>query len=186
LCCKVQGQTYSTLISNQEIQDFFYELNASNVIHIHKLTPKIASWETMFTLDDTTNQEIPFKFLNKSGKEYAVLKAAFGTNDIKFLKEQFFALKDAAWDFTQMKAFIPADPTVNKEIAKKSQSGRRSIKDNYSYTFSVPMFSLDKKSVIIYQDYFCGFMCSTACIYLYQKNGNGKWKEIISWYCWSG
>ena len=139
----------------------------------------------MFALEDTINREIPFNFLNKSTKDYLALKSAFGINDIKFLKEQYFALRDSIWDFEQMKKFIPADSTVNREIVKKSQSGKRKIKDNYSYTFSVPMFSLDKKSVIIYQDFFCGFLCSTSCIYLYQKKNNGKWEKILSWYCWA-
>jgi hypothetical protein len=172
-------------VTDQEIQDFFYQLNSSKAVRIHKLSPNIFPWASMLNFEDTTNQELPFYFLNKKSKDYSTLKSSFGEGDIKFLKEQFFALKDSVWDFTQFKKFVPADSTVNKEIVRKSMSGRRKIKGNYSYTFSVPLFSLDRKSVVIYQDYFCGALCSTSCIYLYQKDESGNWKRILYWNCWS-
>ncbi len=179
------GQTYSSLVSDGDISNFFDQLNSSKAVKIHKLSPNMLRWSSILNLEDTSNQELPFYFLNKASKDYLTLKSSFGEGDIKFLKEQFYALKDSVWDFTQFKNFVPADLTIYEEISKKSMSGKRRIKDNHSYSFSVPLFSLDRKSVIIYQDYFCGALCSSTCIYLYLKDENGTWKRILSWSCWS-
>lgn len=179
------GQTYSSIVTDQEIHNFFCELNRSKSIHIHKLNPRILPLSGLLNFSDSTNKELPFYFLDKASKEYAVLQTYFRPGDIISIKQQSQSVKDSVWNFEQLKGFIPADSSIISDIVKKSQSGRRRIKDNYSYTFSVPLFSLDKKSVIIYQDFFCGSMCSTACFYFYQKDQKGRWKEILSWSCYS-
>ena len=182
---KSSGQTYSTVLTDQEIHNFFYQINNSKNIRIHKLSPYIFSWSSILSFNDTTNQELPLNFLNKASQEYSILKSSFTQGDIEFIRQQYVSLKDTTWDFRQLKKFIVADSIINKEIFKKSLSGKRKIKDNYSYSFSVPLFSLDRKSAIIYQDYFCGALCSTSCIYLYQKSNDGRWRQILSWNCWA-
>ena len=183
---KAKSQTYSSIVTDQEIHNFFYELNKSKAIsQIHKLSPDIFAWAPMLLLEDTSDQELPFYFLSNDGKEYVILKASIGKEDIEFIKQQIQSIKGTIWDFNHLKGFIPADSIINKEIMRKSISGKKRIKDNYSYTFSLPLYSLDKKSVIIYQDFFCGALCSTSCIYLYKNDGSGKWQQVLSWNCWS-
>ncbi|CAD0009007.1 hypothetical protein FLAT13_04685 [Flavobacterium salmonis] len=57
---------------------------------------------------------------------------------------------------------------------------------NYSYSFSMPLFSLDKKYTLVTQQFFCGLMCSDQCIYVYERDSqSNNWKAIFSWNCWA-
>lgn len=49
------------------------------------------------------------------------------------------------------------------------------------YSFSLPYFSKDKKSFIIYYDYYCGSLCAEYSLRLYKKR-NGKWTYIKSFF----
>jgi hypothetical protein len=49
------------------------------------------------------------------------------------------------------------------------------------YSFSLPYFSNDKKSFIIYYNFYCGSLCAEYSLRLYKKM-NGKWIFIKSYY----
>jgi hypothetical protein len=49
------------------------------------------------------------------------------------------------------------------------------------YSFSLPYFSKDKKSFIIYYNYYCGNLCAEYSLRLY-KYINGKWVFIKSYF----
>lgn len=180
------SQRYSSIVTDTEIHNFLQDLNKSKTICIHKLVPTVFAWTDIpISTIDTAKSEFPFNIINKDSENYDIFAATFSQEDVEYLRQQYFSTKDTAWDFKSLKRFVIADSTVNKEIVRKSVSGKHKIKDNYSYTFSVPLFSMDKKSVIIYQDYFCGMLCSTSCVYLYKKNEKGVWRKIASWNCWA-
>jgi hypothetical protein len=49
------------------------------------------------------------------------------------------------------------------------------------YSFSLPYFSKDKRSFIIYYNYYCGNLCAEYSLRLY-KIINGKWTFIKSYF----
>lgn len=49
------------------------------------------------------------------------------------------------------------------------------------YSFSLPYFSKDKKSFVIYYNYYCGSLCAEYSLRLYKKN-KGKWVFIKSFF----
>jgi hypothetical protein len=49
------------------------------------------------------------------------------------------------------------------------------------YSFSLPYFSKDKRSFIIYYNFYCGSLCAEYSLRLY-KRVNGKWRFIKSFF----
>lgn len=49
------------------------------------------------------------------------------------------------------------------------------------YKFSLPYYSKDKQTFIIYYDYYCGSLCAEYSLRLYKK-ANGKWTYIKSYF----
>jgi hypothetical protein len=49
------------------------------------------------------------------------------------------------------------------------------------YSFSLPYFSKDKNSFIVYYNYYCGSLCAEYSLRLYKKI-NGKWTFIKSYF----
>ena len=49
------------------------------------------------------------------------------------------------------------------------------------YEFSLPYFSKDKKSFIVYYSYHCGMLCAEYSLRLYRKI-NGKWRFIKTYF----
>jgi hypothetical protein len=49
------------------------------------------------------------------------------------------------------------------------------------YSFSLPYFSKDKKSFIIYYNHYCGNLCAEYSLRLYKKI-NGKWTFIKAYF----
>lgn len=181
---KGSAQTYSTVIPDKEFHHFFYELNSSKVIRIHKLDPEIFSWElSMMNITDSASQPFSFPFLKKDSEVYATLNASFSPADCQFIQQQLRSIKDSVWNFSQLKGFVKADSAVYSKIFEWSASGKKRIGDYYLYKFSIPLFSLDRKAVMVYQHYYCGALCLTACLYLYKKDDKGVWHEVVSWQC---
>lgn len=50
------------------------------------------------------------------------------------------------------------------------------------YSFSLPYFSVDKKSFLIYYNYYCGSLCAESSLRLYKKV-NGKWVHVKNYSC---
>jgi hypothetical protein len=177
--------TYSDIISDGEVHQFLNELKAVTLPPIQKLGEEIWSWSPLINLEDTTNTDLPFYFLNRAASDYKLLNSSFKSEDIKFLKQQLLSLKDSLWQFQYLNQFEAADSTTVKKVVEKSISAKGKLKGNYIYNLSIPLFSLDRKSAIIYQNFYCGALCSSTCIYLYKKDDKGVWKKLLSWSCWS-
>lgn len=157
---------------------FFSDFKANSDLEIDKTYNKIIEW----SLEEIngTDEKPPF-VKSDSIKKY------FTSNEIDFIKKQLLDLnRNKFWTKKIMSDFTLIDESGLDQIVKNSMSKRkRKHINNYCYLFSIPIFSKDFSKVIIKQEYFCGFLCSTQCIYIYEKQENGLWREITNWECWS-
>ena len=185
LCFSVlHCQTYSNEVSDKEISLFFEQLKNSEKLKIKKIDHKIIKWRDydIYGEKDTT---LNFTFATGILKNEIILKH-LTKDDIKYIEKQYLNIKDSVWKKNDFKKFNLLDSIGRKEIHDYSMKRHRKMGNYYSYSFSIPLFSIDKKFVIIIQDFYCGSMCSTQCIYLYKRNEIfNKWEEIASWNCWS-
>ena len=46
-----------------------------------------------------------------------------------------------------------------------------------AYTFSLPLFSIDKRRVLIYSGFFCGLLCGGSAFEIYEKQ-NDQWRLL--------
>ncbi|MFD1605856.1 hypothetical protein ACFSJW_04570 [Flavobacterium artemisiae] len=116
---------------------------------------------------------------------YKALQKYFNPEDLKFIEKQYLNQKDSLWQKNDFKKFDITDSAEQKKIVEHSKKGKR-MGSYYSYSFSVPLFSLDKKYALVTKQFFCGMMCSDQCIYVYERdNLLNKWKVVSSWFCGS-
>lgn len=178
-------QTYSDEINNKEISTFFEELNLSKRHELKKINRQIISWEKeqIFGTKDSIKLFLDYeKYLltNDTINKY------LSVNDIDYIQKQYLSFKKANWNLSEFKDFELIDSVEINKILNRSIKKKRRLKNNYAYSFSIPLFSLDKKYVILIEEYYCGFMCSDKCIKIYQKIDNSaNWKEIAHWSCFA-
>ncbi len=165
------GQTYSSLTTDKEIYDFLNWLTKNEkkfdeapFFKKKKVYYKILHWSiNNLVWKDTTNTRFLefdrlYLFKKKNG-----LDTIFNKSDRVYLLEQFKAIKNTTWQ----KQFRNSK-MMYLEIKKKSNN----------YYYSVPLFSKDKKYVIIRRFYFCGHLCGYFGYYIYIKISKNKWKFL--------
>ena len=111
-----------------------------------------ATWDLGQTdLNDSVFQE-KFYFVLDTLKKY------FNTSDMSFLEEQFKNQVSKKW--------------VEYELRAK-------FNDTYTnnfFEYSIPLFSTDNQSAIIYEYYYCGNLCAYSGLWLYRRI-DGQWKK---------
>ena len=178
------SQTYSNEILDNEICRFFQQLKNSEKLKIKKIDQKIIKWRN-YDVYGEKDSTMSFSFGTGILKNEIVLKH-LTKDDIQFIEKQYLSIKNSVWKKDDFKKFNLLDSLGRNEIHNHSMKRNKKMGNYYSYSFSIPLFSIDKKYVIIIQDFYCGFMCSTQCIYLYHHSEKfNNWNEIASWNCWS-
>lgn len=56
--------------------------------------------------------------------------------------------------------------------------------DKVLYSYSLPLFSADKKYVIIIEAFYCGLVCGGGDYNLYERQYDGSWKRIKQFNHW--
>lgn len=56
--------------------------------------------------------------------------------------------------------------------------------DKVLYSYSLPLFSADKKYVIIIQAFFCGLVCGGGDYNLYERQQDNSWKKLKQFNHW--
>lgn len=174
------GQTYSSVSTDKEIYNFLNWLTRTERKYKEEpfLTRKrvdcnILSWDSVnFIAKDTSmfrkypllSIEANYLFQGKSGTD-TIFKQA----DREFLFQQFIAVNDSVWH----------DSFSNLKLLK-TKTHRRPNR----YLYSIPLFSVDKKYVVIRREYFCGDLCAYGGYYIYKKIGDSKWKYVTSVNTW--
>jgi hypothetical protein len=107
----------------------------------------------------------------------------FNSVDLKFVEQQYHIAIDTLWNYNFKKIKI----LNSLEILNLDEQAFKTHKMEYYYhSISNPLFSFDGQFMIIKIDYFCGFMCSNRCIYLFKKSKlNKSWKKISEFNCLS-
>ena len=178
----VSSQTYSILISDKVIHDFFIKLSKDLPKEIIQLNKEIMDWneKDLYGEQDTLYQ---MGELTKGIMEIDSVKLFFTQKDLKYVEKQYNNLEDDYWYPEDFRRFEIIDTNGMNRILNHSYSGKKMGK-NYAYRFSIPLFSLNQKYAIVQQEYYCGFECSTYCIYMYKRSTDKKsWSEVAKWKC---
>lgn len=175
-------QTYSLLIHDEVIEDFFMELSKSLPHHIVKMNEEILIWNErdIYGEQDTLYQ---IEELTLGLMEVDTVHTFFTDKDLKYVVKQFNNLDGDHWYPEDFRRFEIIDSIGLNKIMAHSYSTKKMGK-HYSYTFSIPLFSIDRQYAIVQQEFDCGYECSTYCIYIYKRSKEQKsWNKITSWKC---
>jgi hypothetical protein len=93
----------------------------------------------------------------------------FRQEDRAFLFNQFTSIKDSVWH----EAFS------HSKLLKNTNQKRPN-----RYSYSIPLFSLDKKYVIIHKYYYCGSLCAYGGYYIYKRIEKNKWEYVVAVNTW--
>ncbi|MEO6150974.1 MAG: hypothetical protein ABIN95_06390 [Mucilaginibacter sp.] len=150
----MSAQTYSKLIKDTDI--------ASTLDDI------------IGTRDVLVNTRI---FVDKKVLQSDSLSKYFSKADIAFLNQQLLAFKSATWKYPLFKRHT----LVNDNEVKLDDANRPpKIVDS----FSVPLFSIDMKRIVVIKAFFCGLVCGGGASYIYE-NKNDKWIMLSEYKVWA-
>lgn len=167
------SQTYSSIISDEEIYNTINAIIKNDNDRITKkgfrkisVSPKISNqWDSLNFIRLDTAKYIHYQLYENFEyifKDY--LDTLFNEIDKKFMFEQYKSIKDTVWH----QAF-----SQTKLVDGKQRNPDR-------YCFSVPIFSVDKKVVVIYFSNYCGELCGFGGYYIYKKTSKNKWIFITA------
>ena len=162
------GQTYSSKISDKEIYKFMNWMSRNQKIkpeepkgEIKFISQEISKWDSALFLP----QDIATKYSLKYPTRYLFkedgIDTIFNIQDQQFMFDQFTSIKDTIW---------------HKQFENsKLWDGKEQERMNLHY-YSIPLFSRDKKYVLIIKKYFCGNVCGSIGYYIYQRIDRKTWK----------
>ncbi|MGZ3925343.1 MAG: hypothetical protein ACXVJG_00225 [Mucilaginibacter sp.] len=105
-------------------------------------------------------------------KESAV-NIFFNRTDTGFLKKQIRGLKKGIWNHrfngTKLIKDIPNGSTLSTTI----------------YSYSIPLFSTDRKRALLIEGFYCGLLCGGGAYYIFERQANGNWKKIKKFKEWA-
>lgn len=172
---------FNTIIFSQNINNKMIDERSAvekicKLQKISKINQKILKWRHKEIYGEYENG-IPLFDMVGILKNDSIIRY-FNNADLKFVEQQYNN-NDILWSNNLKKIKILDSLT----IAKLDKQAFKTHKMEYYYhSISNPLFSLNGQFMIIKIDYFCGFMCSNQCIYLFKKN-NKSWKLITEWSC---
>jgi hypothetical protein len=178
-CLSFQAQTYSNIISDQEIYDFlnWMTIEGSKYSEEPKWTKKrvsrrIYNWNASHFVLDTNELERPPNMMLM--REYLYksrggLDTLFTQKDRDFHYKQFTEIKDNVWhkQFSKSKLLI-----FNKQVRPNR------------YYYSIPLFSMDKKYVVVNRVYYCGPLCAHGGCFVFRKLDNDQWEFVTAVNTW--
>ena len=179
------GQTYSSITSNQEIYDFLNWLakNETNYkdrppFSGKKISQHIIKWDTVNfipTTPDSISNKYPKMVANDFFNTQYIFKSQDGIDTIfkpadrSFILQQFTSIKDTIWH-----SKFPNSKLLTNQKQKRPNR----------YYFSIPLFSINRNYVIVQREYYCGSLCAYGGIYIYKKITDKKWQRITAINTW--
>jgi hypothetical protein len=167
-----EAQTYSKTTSDKEIYDFLNNIikfenryKEEAVFSIKKIRNKILPWDIQnFIAKDSSNLASDRKYVFKKEKGSDTL---FKPQDKSFLIKQFKAIKESVWH----KKF-------KNSLLKKNEADTEPNR----YSFSIPLFSIDKKQAIVIKKFYTEKTCYFGYCF-YKQDQNGNWEYLFSVNC---
>jgi len=178
------AQTYSKIVSDSEIISFI--THTTKAAHVKAMSSSIYPlnvnefyYSDSADLANKSNSISNFIFKRyKTGKEITFtyhLDTIFSRQDIDFFKTQIEGLQgEKNWKREFKHTFFDDAPELNE----------RNLTQHTIYDYSIPLFSVDKKKVIVIKHFYCGLLCGGGAYELYIKNANNKWKLVKKMYEW--
>jgi len=174
--CEAFGQTYSSVISDEEIVGFVKQLSHDTIAKgLYKIDREIWEWDEEQFASSDNNLGI-----DKVIARVDSCKKYLSKNDLEFMKLQSESQLTKTWNSADFEGYLLISEQGKDEIYTKSRSGKRTIKNNYFSAFSLPLFNKEKNIAILRYDWSAGFMFANQCTCLLKLN-NGKWKIIKKW-----
>jgi hypothetical protein len=181
------GQTYSRVISDSEIINF---INADILRDSIKIIKSVKREIIRLNLDDfyykdsldfTNKNATSFRFIFQYHRDYKDrevtyhLDTLFSRKDIDYFLQQIEGItKQKYWE----------QPFLNSVLIDNVKLDSNRYAKKIMYLYSLPLFSADKKHVIIIKSFFCGFLCGGGAYYLYEKDINNNWYLVRTLYEW--
>jgi hypothetical protein len=174
------SQNYSSIIPDGIINELItYEIiNSKKSNNDYKILRKRISkvpikWNNaiinILNIDTSLTFEIQYNALIDRDKQYNFglkkINELFNENDINYLKEQFDNELNKEWNLNLGKIKLIRNPK----------------KRNYSY--SIPLFNIEKNKAIIYKEFYCGSLCAYGSIeiYIFKDESWMHYKSIPLW-----
>jgi hypothetical protein len=158
------GQNLSSEISDKEITDFIeWELSTSE--NKKKVYYQIEEWteKNFQQIKNIADRDFEYTLKYLFTKENQ-LDTIFSKMDIEYLIKQKNSIKKTDWG-TDFK---------NHKISKRKKNRVK---------YSIPLFSKNKKYVVLYKELWRGMENARGCYYLYTRIKSG-WKLVGNYNCW--
>ena len=164
------GQTYSSMIKDKEIYEFLdwlatneKKLSEEPEGEIKIISYQIEPWDSALLLP----LDMAIKYHVKYPKRYLFneehVDTIFSIKEQKYLFKQFTSIKDTIWQ----RSFDNS----------KLWDGKEQERENRHY-YSVPLYSRDRKYVLICKLYYCGNVCGYIGYYIYKRIDKKMWKGV--------
>ena len=114
-----------------------------------------------------------FQFAQNIFSKQNKLTEYFNINDANYFVRQIKEQRKDKWNLKikDIKIFNTIELTNNRV-------------DKVLYSYSLPLFSADKKYVIIIEAFFCGLVCGGGDYNLYQRQNDNSWVRIKQFNHW--
>lgn len=162
---KSNAQTYSSLIKDEEINEFMNWNFTENKVRGNELMKTIRNLNVKnvdFTDENFIDDGSSILFTKENN-----LDSIFNLDDRLFLIEQTQKYKYEIW----------LDQFKDVKLIDKPKLNSNNQTDKIVYVFSLPLFSVDKSKVLIFEGFFCGILCGGTSYNIYEKK-NGSWSLI--------
>lgn len=166
---------FSTIVFSQNINVKFAIEKVCKLQKVSKINQeKLKWWDT----EIYGEYENGILLIDGVLKNDSIIKY-FNDADLKFVEKQYKNNIELLWknNFNKIKTL---DSLVISKLDKQAYKTHKM--EYYYHSISNPLFSINGKLMIIKINYFCGFMCSNQCVYLFKKK-NKYWKLITEFNC---
>ena len=170
------AQKYSNVITDIAITNFMTWLFKSDtsfkaVRHIDNDILKLHS-DNFITVDSTTLNN--YQFAQNIFSKPNNLIQYFNEDDANYFVQQINQQRKDKWKLRikGIKLFDTIE-LINNRV------------DKVLYSYSLPLFSTNKKYVIIIEAFFCGLVCGGGEYSLYERQSDSSWKKVKTFNQWA-
>ena len=176
LCLTSSAQKYSSVIKDIAITNFMIWLFKSDTSfkasrQVDNDILKLLSNNFIYADSSTLNN---YKFSQNIFSKTNNLTQYFNKNDASYFVRQINQQRKDKWQLKikGIKLFDTIE-LVNNRV------------DKVLFSYSLPLFSVDKKYVIIIEAFFCGLVCGGGEYNLYERQTDISWKKIMPFNQWA-
>jgi hypothetical protein len=175
LCLTSSAQKYSSEIKDTAITNFMSWLLKSDTSfkatrHVDNDILKLHSDNFLYADSSTLNN---YQFANNIFNKKNKLTKYFNQDDAICFVRQINKQRKYKWNLkVKGTNFFNTIELINNRI------------DKVLYSYSLPLFSADKKYVIIIEAFFCGLVCGGGEYNLYERQTDNSWKKLKQFNNW--